>query len=75
MLSQTFTIMLCAASTSKKSTRTTVKKVPDVAFFRRQQARQWCRNNWYKQMHSGMVIVHPDGHYENFEWDGETIKT
>lgn len=41
-------------------------------FSSRQKARNWCRNQWYQHLHNGMVIVHPDGKEEDFEWNGLT---
>ncbi len=41
-------------------------------FRRRQQARQFCRNRCWKLGGPGaMVIVHPDGAEEQFEWRHE----
>jgi len=50
----------------RKPKRTQMKET----FTKRQQARQWCRNHWYKFSHVGMEIIHPDGTREPFKWDG-----
>ena len=43
------------------------KKFYKGNFEKRQQARQWCRNNGVGL--EGLTILHPDRTHEKFEWD------
>lgn len=42
------------------------RRLLNHAFADREKARQFCRNHRYE--YSGMVIIHPDGTKEVFEW-------